>query len=111
MNDLSYEQSVSLHQYLHPEKMYPMIGEAVIAAIYGTPLEIYRQIKEAFAAAACRAAEELLSQSDFAARVDRLPFTSGSTVVGLGDSITDDLQSWLEILRCLVSMRRPQDNI
>jgi lysophospholipase L1-like esterase len=43
--------------------------------------------------------------------VDRLPFAAGSTIVGLGDSITDDQQSWIELLRCLVESRRPQDNI
>ncbi len=44
-------------------------------------------------------------------RVDRLPFGRGQTVVGLGDSITDDYQSWFEILRNLVEARRPQDGI
>lgn len=31
--------------------------------------------------------------------------------MGLGDSITDDLQSWFEILANLVEARRPQDGI
>ena len=57
------------------------------------------------------AASELLADADFAARVDRLPFAANSTVVGLGDSITDDLQSWLEILRHLLDLRRPADAI
>jgi lysophospholipase L1-like esterase len=43
--------------------------------------------------------------------VDRLPFAPGATVVGLGDSITDDDQSWLEILRHLLAERRPRDEI
>jgi len=47
----------------------------------------------------------------FAAQVDRLPFRRGDVVVGLGDSITDDDQSWLEILRHLLEIRRPQDDI
>jgi lysophospholipase L1-like esterase len=43
--------------------------------------------------------------------VDRLPFQTGDTVVGVGDSLTDDLQSWLEIVRHLLELRRPQDGV
>jgi acyl-CoA thioesterase I len=43
--------------------------------------------------------------------VDWLPFREGDTVVGVGDSITDDLQSWLEIVRHLILERRPEDGI
>lgn len=32
-------------------------------------------------------------------------------MVGVGDSITDDLQSWLEIVRHLIEERRPEDGI
>jgi acyl-CoA thioesterase I len=46
-----------------------------------------------------------LADPEFAAKVDRLPFTSDQTVVGVGDSITDDLQGWLEILRHLLELR------
>ncbi len=48
---------------------------------------------------------------EFAVRVDQLPFSPVDTIVGLGDSITDDLQSWLEILRHLLALRRPGDQI
>ncbi len=43
--------------------------------------------------------------------MERLPFASRSTVVGLGDSITDDWQSWIEILRALLSICRSNDDI
>ncbi len=111
MSEMSYEQRSMLHQFLHPEKLYPTLDEPAIAGTIGTPVELYRQIKAQLTAATQRAAEELLAQPDFAERVDRLPFTTGSTVIGLGDSITDDWQSWLEILHCLLSIRRPQENI
>jgi acyl-CoA thioesterase I len=32
-------------------------------------------------------------------------------VLGVGDSFTDDLQSWLEIVRHLLELRRPRDEI
>ncbi len=111
MSEMSYEQQSLLHQFLHPEKFYPTLDDATIAGTLGTPVEIYRQIKAEQEATVKQAAQDLLSDADFAARVDRLPFAAGVTVVGLGDSITDDSMSWLELLRHLLAIRRPQDNI
>jgi len=111
MSEMSYEQQLYLHKFLHPNKMYPMLDEATVAGTLGTPVEIYRRIKADLSAGTRHAAEELLAEPGFAARVDRLPFVAGSTIAGLGDSITDDLQSWFEILRSLLEIRRPQDNI
>ncbi|HSN77276.1 MAG TPA: GDSL-type esterase/lipase family protein, partial [Anaerolineae bacterium] len=64
-----------------------------------------------FAQRDSQAAAELLANPAFAVSIDRLPFKPGAMVVGIGDSITDDLQSWLEILRHLLLQRRPQDDI
>jgi lysophospholipase L1-like esterase len=104
-------------QFQHPEKMLarlptkPEITDAVIAPFFGLETSAYTQIKESFAARAREAARELLQNFDLRERVDRLPFEARTTVVGLGDSITDDYQSWFEILRSLVEERRPQDDI
>ena len=114
MAQLPPEQLDFLIQFIHPEKSLasmPGIGATEFAALFELSSEEYRDLRAAFTNRARQAAEELLADADFATRVDRLPFTSGSTVVGLGDSITDDLQSWLEILRYLLDLRRPQDNI
>jgi acyl-CoA thioesterase I len=101
-------------QYTHLEKLYgylPGMDEALMARLFGLGLEEYREVKGRFDANARDAAKELLEDASFAGRVDRLPFRSGETVVGVGDSITDDLQSWLEIVRHLLEERRPQDGI
>jgi acyl-CoA thioesterase I len=102
-------------QFIHFDKFFAGFGvvldEVQQAGLYGIDVETYRTIRDQFAANARQAAEELLADPDFAARVDRLPFASGDTVVGFGDSITDDLQSWLEILRHLLALRRPDDQI
>ena len=111
MSQMSYDQHLLVHQFFHPQKLYPTLDETVLAGIWGTPLDLYRQIQQELITSAHDAAEALLAQPEFAARVDRLPFQPGSTVVGLGDSITDDLQSWLELLRHLLALRRPQDHI
>jgi lysophospholipase L1-like esterase len=106
---------MALVQSVHPEKVYfylPGIeDEAVVAALYGVDVATYRAVRDRFAASARVAAEDLLADAAFAARVDRLPFAPEATIVGIGDSFTDDLQSWLEILRHLLDRPRPQDRI
>ena len=104
-------------QYHHPEKTLAglpggqEIEDEMLALFFGTDLRTYRELKAAFAERARRCARELLQDARFARLVDRLPFEPGSTVVGLGDSITDDSQSWLEILRHRLAERRPEDGI
>jgi len=104
-------------QYHHPEKSLSTlpggayIGDGMLAPFFGTDVETYREIKAAFAERARRCAHELLQDGRFVQFVDRLPFEPGTTIVGLGDSITDDYQSWLEILRHLLAERRPGDEI
>jgi lysophospholipase L1-like esterase len=100
-------------QYQHPEKVYFYIpgfqDEAFLAAMYGIDIETYRAIRAEFDTAAHDAAMELLADEAFAAKVDALPFDPGSVVTAIGESDTDDLQSWFEILRHLVTMQRPDD--
>ena len=104
-------------QYHHPEKTLAdlpggqEIGDELLAPFFGTDVRTYREIKDAFAERARQCARELLEDVRFARLVDRLPFEPGSTVVGLGDSITDDSQSWFEILRHLLAEHRPNDGV
>jgi acyl-CoA thioesterase-1 len=105
----------NLVRTVHPEKAFGyltgMQDEATIAALYGLDADTYRSIKERFDENARRVAEELLEDPSFAERVDRLPFRPGETLVAVGDSFTDDLQSWLEIVRHLLALRRPKAKI
>src|SRR5918998_3372584 len=104
-------------QYNHPEKTLAglpggqEIGDEMLAPLFGTDVRTYREIKASFAERARRCAHELLQDPRLARCVDRLPFDTNSVVVGLGDSITDDYQSWFEILRHLLAERRPEAGI
>ncbi|MBA2783083.1 MAG: hypothetical protein H0T74_09200 [Rubrobacteraceae bacterium] len=103
-----------LVQFTHLEKTYgylPGMSEATVAALLGLDEATYREIKACFDKNAREAAQELLEDSSLAGLVDRLPFQSGETVLGVGDSFTDDLQSWLEIVRHLLESRRPRGKI
>lgn len=96
-------------QFTHLEKLYGYLPGMAAAqpAIFGLDPESYTKIIEGFAAAARGAAEELLADDEFAAAVDALPFRAGQTVYAVGDSLTDDSQSWAEILRFLLELRKP----
>jgi lysophospholipase L1-like esterase len=109
--ELSFEKRAYLIQFQHPEKNWPGLSESALAPLFEVELADFRRARESFRMAAWEAARSLLQDPVFAAKVDRLPFQAGQTLVGLGDSITDDLQSWLEILRDILLTRRPGDQI
>src|SRR5512139_250831 len=101
-------------QFTHLEKQHadlPDVSDDVIAPLFGVSADVYRGIKAGFTERACQAAKELLSDPVFAGQVDRLPFSHGATVAAVGDSITDDYQSWAVMLSCALELRRPADHI
>ena len=106
---------VNLVQYIHPEKTFfwvpGLADDTVRAGLYGLDVAAYESIKADFVAAARGAAEELLADESFAQSVDQLPFAQGAVVAVLGESDTDSLQSWFEIVRHLLDLRRPDDGI
>jgi lysophospholipase L1-like esterase len=97
-------------RYTHLDKLYgylPGMAEAV-PAVYGMDAAEYEAVRSRFAERAEAAARSLLADPTFAAAVDTVPFSVGQTVLAVGDSITDDLQSWAEILAHLLRLRRPE---
>ncbi|MFC5401355.1 SGNH/GDSL hydrolase family protein [Cohnella soli] len=107
-------QWAKLVQMQHPKKVLGYarhLDDQLLAAIYGMELDMYLTIKGKLAQQTREAAEQLLESSDFADRVRRLPFKEGATIVAVGESTTDDLLSWFEILRQLLGLQRPQDGI
>lgn len=96
-------------RYTHLEKLYgylPGLPDA-LPAVFGMTPEQYADVRAGFAARAEAAAADLLADTAFAVRVDALPFREGQTLLAVGDSVTDDLQSWCEILRHVLLLRRP----
>lgn len=100
-------------RYTHLEKLYGYLPGLIDAlpAIFGLSPAEHAEITARFDANARRVATDLLADTRFAAAVDALPFRSGQTVLAVGDSITDDAQSWAEILRHLLDLRRPADRL
>ncbi|MGA4508002.1 SGNH/GDSL hydrolase family protein [Propionibacteriaceae bacterium G1746] len=100
-------------QYVHLEKLYGYLpGLAMsLPAILGMTPDEYARIRDGFDAQARTAAYALLRGADFADAVTRLPFTRGARILAVGDSVTDDLQSWAEILRHALTLARPDDDL
>lgn len=100
-------------QYTHLDKLYgylPGMPQAA-PAIFGLDPAAYAEIIAQFNQRAAGAADRLLDDQRVAGWVDALPFTPGQKVLAVGDSTTDDLQSWAVIFRHLLSKRRGQDHI
>ena len=97
-------------QYTHLDKLYGYLPGMATAlpAVFGLSTAEYDEIRTRFAEQAEAAARDLLTDPSFVATVDALPFESEQTVIAVGDSITDDLQSWFEILRRVLDQRRPE---
>lgn len=114
MNQITKELIYTV-QFYHPEKTISQMpgvnSEETVATLLGIEVNLYRQLRERFRLNAEETAKALLEHPNFCSWVDQLPFAPGATVIGLGDSITDDSQSWLEILRHLLDLRRPSDGI
>ena len=103
-----------LARSVHPEKVFaflPGMSAASLAALYGLDEPAYAAIRDRFAAQTAAAATDLLAEPEFAAAVDRLPFSAGQTLVVIGESNTDAADSWLEILGHLIALQRPADAI
>jgi acyl-CoA thioesterase I len=105
-------------RFFHPEKLYfnmawpmPSNVDSIAARVFGVPTIIYSQLRRRVERQALAAARQMLADADFAAQVDRLPFKPGMLIAGVGDSITDDLLSWFELLAHLLKLRRPKDNL
>lgn len=111
-DEMTPDQRRYILQFRHPEKMLtrlPGVSLDLVARMEDLAPERYRAVRREFRDNARSAALDLLQQDGVAESVAALPFRPGDTVVGFGDSITDDLQSWFEILRCLTEEGGAED--
>ena len=103
-----------LLRFMHPEKKLPPLpgmSAALVAQLFGLRDDQYSSIRADIDADTARASRLLADDPAIAAAIDRLVLAPGSAVVGLGDSITDDSNSWFEILRGVVALRRPEAGV
>ena len=99
-------------QFLNLEKRFPLLpgihNTKTMADLVGLDEEEFKKLRNNFEQNARQAANELLKSDEVLAWVDQLPFKKNDTIVVLGDSITDDLQGWFEILRYVLELTIPE---
>lgn len=103
-----------LLQFLNLEKRYPLLpgirNTKAMAGLMGLEEEELKENRTKFDQNAKEAALELLEEEDITKWIDQLPFGKDDTIVAIGDSITDDLQSWFSILGYALEMTVPEAN-
>jgi lysophospholipase L1-like esterase len=110
-----------LIRFEHPEKVLHSIhlpgaldlDEHALAALFNAAPDTYRSIREAVQSHPAQSARVQLQDPAVRDRVCDLPFKEGERIVALGDSITDDYESWAEILGHLLveSGRHPNVSV
>ncbi len=109
MSTASHVAARTWVQYTHLDKAYGYLPGMADAQhrLFDVDRATYDQWRAEFDANARHAADELLNDPDVGAMIDAVALPPGYTVLAVGDSITDDLQSWAEILRHILDRRRP----
>lgn len=104
-----------LVQFSNIEKRFPLFQGVTdleaVADFIGMDSDNFKRIRNDFDQQARMAAEEILKDSNMLDKVEKLPFKTDDTIAVLGDSITDDRQSWFQVLRNLLDMAIPKANI
>ncbi len=88
----------------HPEAL----DDAVVAGLLGIDVAQVRTATARLLAERDEAVEQLLGDDAFRRRLDDLPWGPADVVVTVGDSLTDDLHSWAELLRACLERTRPE---
>lgn len=96
-------------QFAHPDKILRGFHgvERRMAEYFGVSEDAYGLARVAFVRRVEEAAGRLLADAAVREAVARLPLADGETVAAMGDSLTDDLQSWFEIVRVVVGQAWP----
>ena len=81
------------------------------ACVLNITVEQFNEHLEKVAAALDADARRLAERPEILATVDHLPLSPGATVMAVGDSVTAYRRSYAELLRVLLALRRPGDEI
>lgn len=97
--------------FLNLEKRFPLLPGARsvenVAQFIGLEKQELIDARITLDEQAEQAAEELLNDENTKHYISRLPFRQGDKLVVIGDSLSDDLQGWFEILRHVLEIGRP----
>jgi lysophospholipase L1-like esterase len=108
----------ALLRFCHPERILATtrlpgldaLDANVLAELYGIDAETHRRTRARWRREAEAAVESALDD-ELARGLRALPFRPGDRVLAVGDSITADRQSWVELLRIALAATRGRDRI
>jgi acyl-CoA thioesterase-1 len=102
-------------QFFHPEKKYAFLrggfNSAAHAAMFGLREQFYTSMTQMFADRVSESAKSLCEDDSYQDAIKAIPLKPGAKVVVIGDSLTDDSQSWFSIIEQSFALIRPQDDI
>lgn len=103
-----------LLQFLNLEKRFPLLpgieNQDALAHLVGLDKDEFINLRKSYQQNAEQAAEEMLEEQQVTDWINKIPFQKGDTIVALGDSITDDLQGWLYILKKALEITVPESD-
>lgn len=117
MEASSSEQVEFFVRFFHPEKLCAALpGADTLSAddharLYGLGLKRYEEVVADLERRKRTAVTELLDSPGVANLRDHFPFRHGDRILAFGDSITDDLLSWAELLRRLLERLAPEQKV
>ncbi len=101
-----------LVQFSNIEKRFPLFqgvqDPEAVADFIGIDVENFKKIRESFDGQVRQAAEEILKDETMLKNAENLPFKPDDTIAVIGDSVTDDRQSWFHILSNVLDMVIPK---
>lgn len=109
------QQLLRQAQFFHPQKKYAFLrggnNPAAHAALFGVRESFYQSLLDEFDRNVASACEQLCQNKQFRDNIINLDIPAEGSIVVIGDSLTDDSQSWFSILQRTFQTLRPQDKI
>ncbi len=101
-----------LVQFSNIEKRFPLFqgiqDPEAVADFIGIDVENLKKIRKSFDDQVRQAAEEILKDAVMLEKTGNLPFKPDDTIAVIGDSVTDDRQSWFHIFSSVLDMVVPK---
>lgn len=102
-------------QFFHPQKKYSFLrggdNSSAHAALFGVKESFYQSLLDEIDRKVSEACEQLCQDQHFRDTIKNLNIPAQGSVVVIGDSLTDDSQSWFSILQRAFHILRNSDKI
>jgi acyl-CoA thioesterase-1 len=103
--------AIEFNTYEVPAELGIAMPAQAAACVLNITEEQFLSYVRGLAAKVDQDARMLLTEPDLATAIDRLPLRAGSKVMAIGDSVTTYRRSYVELLRAMTALRRPNDAI